>query len=372
LEKIGRKGSLLLEPAESWSPQDASEMYDVPSWGKGYFSVNEKGNVAVHPEKDPERSIDLKDLIDTLVLRGIALPILIRFAGILKQRLTEIHDAFATAIQEHKYNGKYCCVFPIKVNQQRQVVEEVLEFGKPYNFGLEAGSKPELLAVMALADNDTPIVCNGFKDDEYIEMAMLAQKIGRRIIPVVEKYTELALIRKYAEKVGVRPTIGIRAKLAARGSGRWKSSGGYRSKFGLSTTEVTRALEELKEWGMADCLKLIHFHLGSQITNIRQVKGCRERGGAALHRAVADRRDRPGVPGRGRRSGHRLRRFADRLRIERQLHAAGIRERRDLSRAECLRRRGRTASDDHYGERTGDRGVSQRACFQRVGCVGAG
>jgi arginine decarboxylase len=248
-------------------------MYDVPSWGKGYFSVNEKGNVAVHPEKDPERSIDLKDLIDTLVLRGIALPILIRFAGILKQRLTEIHDAFATAIQEHKYNGKYCCVFPIKVNQQRQVVEEVLEFGKPYKFGLEAGSKPELLAVMALADNDTPIVCNGFKDDEYIEMAMLAQKIGRRIIPVVEKYTELALIKKYAEKVGVRPTIGIRAKLAARGSGRWKSSGGYRSKFGLSTTEVTRALEELKEWGMADCLKLIHFHLGSQITNIRQVKG---------------------------------------------------------------------------------------------------
>ena len=163
--------------------------------------------------------------------------------------------------------------YPIKVNQQRQVVEEVLEFGKPYKFGLEAGSKPELLAVMALADNDTPIICNGFKDDEYIEMAMLAQKIGRKIIPVVEKYTELALIAKYAERVGVRPAIGIRAKLASRGSGRWKSSGGYRSKFGLSTTEVVKALEELKLLGMADCLKLLHFHLGSQITNIRQVKG---------------------------------------------------------------------------------------------------
>ena len=149
------------------------------------------------------------------------------------------------------------------MNQQRQVVEEVLEFGKPYKFGMEAGSKPELLAVMALADNDTPIICNGFKDDEYIEMAMLAQKVGRQIIPVVEKYTELALIAKYAEKIGVRPTIGIRAKLASRGSGRWKSSGGFRSKFGLTTTEVMRALEELRLWGMGDCLKLLHFHLGS-------------------------------------------------------------------------------------------------------------
>ncbi|MES1261609.1 MAG: biosynthetic arginine decarboxylase, partial [Acidobacteriota bacterium] len=226
-----------------------------------------------HPEKDPLRSINLKELVDTLVLRGIQLPILIRFAEILKHRLSELHDAFDVAIREHKYNGGYQCVYPIKVNQQRQVVEEVLEFGKPYNFGLEAGSKPELLAVMALADNDTPIICNGFKDDEYIEMAMLAQKIGRKIIPVVEKYTELPLIRKYSERVGVRPMIGIRAKLAARGSGRWKSSGGYRSKFGLSTTEVMRALKELEEWGMADCLKLLHFHLGSQITNIRQVKG---------------------------------------------------------------------------------------------------
>ncbi len=273
LEKNGRKGTLVLEPTDRWSAQDARDLYDVASWGKGYFSVSEEGHVLVHPEKDALRSIDLKKLIDTLLLRGIPLPILIRFAEILKHRLGEMHDAFETAITEHKYNGKYCLVYPIKVNQQRQVVEEVLEFGKPYGFGMEAGSKPELLAVMALVDNDTQIICNGFKDDEYIEMAMMAQKMGRKIIPVVEKYTELGLIEQYSARVGVRPTVGIRAKLASRGSGRWKSSGGYRSKFGLSITEALRALQELQLKGMGDCLKLLHFHLGSQITNIRQVKG---------------------------------------------------------------------------------------------------
>jgi len=273
LEKNGRKGSATLEATERWSLQDANDLYDIERWGKGYFSIHREGHVLVHPDKDPARSLDLKKLVDTLVLRGISLPILIRFTEILKHRLGEIHGAFQTAITEHKYNGRYCCVYPIKVNQQRQVVEEVLEFGKPYNFGLEAGSKPELLAVMAVASNETPIICNGFKDDEYIEMAMLAQKMGRQIIPVVEKYTELALILQYAEKIGVRPQIGMRVKLASRGSGRWKSSGGFRSKFGLTTTELMRALEELKLHGMADCFKLLHFHLGSQITNIRQVKG---------------------------------------------------------------------------------------------------
>src|SRR6185369_10082814 len=168
---------------------------------------------------------------------------------------------------------------PIKVNQQRQVVEEVLEFGRPYNFGLEAGSKPELLAVVAMTDNETPIICNGFKDAEFIEIAMMALKMGRKIIPVVEKYTELELILKTAEKLGVRPTIGMRVKLAARGSGRWQQSGGHRSKFGLTVSEILRALAELQERGMEDSFQLLHFHLGSQITNIRQIK-------AALNEAV--------------------------------------------------------------------------------------
>jgi arginine decarboxylase len=261
------------EPADRWSIAEAAELYDVASWGKGYFSVGANGHVWVHPDKDPSRAIDLKELVDNLQLRGISLPILIRFGEILKHRLGEIYQAFQNAITEHNYKSTYCCVYPIKVNQQRQVVEEVFEYGRPYKFGLEAGSKPELLAVLAIADNDTPIVCNGFKDDEYIEMAMLAKKIGRQIIPVVEKYTELDLILKHSARIGVRPVIGLRIKLASRGSGRWKSSGGYRSKFGLTVTEALRALEQLKSLGMEDCLQLMHFHLGSQITNIRQIKG---------------------------------------------------------------------------------------------------
>jgi arginine decarboxylase len=265
--------TMLDQEVQRWTATDAAELYDVSRWGKGYFSVSPEGHLLVHPTKDQSRSLDLKQLVDRLQLRGIDLPILIRFAGILKHRLGEINDAFASAINEHKYNGKYCCVYPIKVNQQRQVVEEVLRFGKPYNFGVEAGSKPELLAVVAMTDNETPIICNGFKDAEFIEMAMLAHKIGRKVIPVVEKYTELGLIMKFAEKVGVRPTFGMRVKLAARGSGRWQQSGGYRSKFGLTVTEILRALKELKERGMEDCFQLLHFHLGSQITNIRQIKG---------------------------------------------------------------------------------------------------
>src|SRR5579871_2427036 len=260
------------EPADRWSIAEAGELYDVASWGKGYFSIGNNGHVWVHPDKDPNRGIDLKELVDNLQLRAISLPILIRFGEILKHRLGEMHQAFQNAIAEHNYKSTYCCVYPIKVNQQRQVVEEVFEYGRKYKFGLEAGSKPELLAVLAIADNETPVICNGFKDDEYIEMVMLAKKIGRQIIPVVEKFTELDLIVKHSQRVGVRPVIGLRLKLASRGSGRWKSSGGYRSKFGLTVTEALQALDQLKACGMEDCIQLLHFHLGSQITNIRQIK----------------------------------------------------------------------------------------------------
>ena len=257
---------------EGWTTADATELYEIARWGQGYFAIGENGQVTIHPTKEPDRSIDLKQLVDDLERRGISLPTLIRFSDVLRHRLKDIAEAFQRAIAQHEYSGRYICVYPIKVNQQRQVVEEVLHFVRQYGFGLEAGSKPELLAVAALADNETPIICNGFKDAEFIEMAMLAQKIGRNIIPVVEKYTELDLILEYAEKVGVRPKIGMRVKLAARGGGRWQSSGGYRSKFGLTVGEILRGLEELKTRGMEDCFELLHFHLGSQIPNIRIVK----------------------------------------------------------------------------------------------------
>jgi arginine decarboxylase len=261
------------EPSDRWTVSDAKELYDIDRWGKGYFSVSAEGHVLVHPTRDPQSFVDLKKLIDTLVLRGIDPPILLRFPDILGNQIRELRDTFQAAIAEHNYQGGYCCVYPIKVNQQRHVVEEVHRYGRQFGFGLEAGSKPELLAVAAVADNSTPIICNGFKDDEYIEMCMLARKIGRDITPVVEKFTELELILKYAAQMGVRPAIGLRVKLASRGAGRWKSSGGYRSKFGLTVTEAVRAVETLKAAGMEDCLKLLHFHLGSQITNIRHIKG---------------------------------------------------------------------------------------------------
>ena len=260
------------EPSERWTVADARDLYDIDRWGKGYFSISESGHVLVHPTKDPRRYVDLKELVDTLVLRGIDPPLLLRFPQILGQQLREMWEVFDAAIRDHDYRGAYRCIYPIKVNQQRQVVEEIYQLGRQYGFGLEAGSKPELLAVMAIADNSTPIICNGFKDDEYIELCMLARKVGRNITPVVEKFTELDLILQKAEKLGVRPSIGLRIKLASRGAGRWKSSGGYRSKFGLTVTEAMRALETLKAFGMEDCLRLLHFHLGSQITNIRHIK----------------------------------------------------------------------------------------------------
>jgi arginine decarboxylase len=258
---------------DQWKVHDALETYEVRHWGKGYFGINDRGHVTVHPSKRPEQAIDLKDLVDQLQERGIQLPILIRFTDILRHRVTEIHDAFKAAIGEFGYQGQYICVYPIKVNQQRHVVEEIVDVGKDYQFGLEAGSKPELLAVLAVTNgNGAPIICNGFKDDEYIKMSVLARKLGKDIIPVVEKFTELDLIVRYAQEHNVRPVIGVRVKLAAKGAGRWRYSAGFRSKFGLTLTETLEAFEYLKQRGLEDCLQLVHFHLGSQITNIRSIK----------------------------------------------------------------------------------------------------
>jgi arginine decarboxylase len=261
-------------PDRTWTPQDSANLYGIRNWGGGYFSVSDAGTVAVHPTAEPQKTIDLKKLVDELRERDIQLPVLVRFTDILQHRVRQIADAFTKSIKDFDYKGRYRCVYPIKVNQQRHVVEEIHDFGKAYGFGLEAGSKPELLAVMAIVDdNDTPIICNGFKDDEFIEAVILATKIGKNIIPVVEKFSELELIVKYAKLHNVKPSIGVRVKLSARGAGRWESSGGVRSKFGLFVSEVIEALDFLRKHGMGDCLNLLHFHLGSQINNIRNIKG---------------------------------------------------------------------------------------------------
>ncbi len=267
------RSSATKELIRAWKVQESVELYGIRHWGQGYFNINRAGHVTVHPSKQSEPAIDLKELIDQLLTRGIGLPILLRFTDILRHRVGELADAFTQARKEAGYKGEYCCVYPIKVNQQRHVVEEILDFGKPFRFGIEAGSKPELLAVLAMTNgNDIPIICNGFKDDEFIKMVTLARKLGKNIIPVVEKFTELELIAKYASELEVRPVIGVRVKLASRGSGRWKSSAGYRSKFGLTLTEVLDAVEYLQSRDMADCLQLVHFHIGSQITNISKFK----------------------------------------------------------------------------------------------------
>ena len=267
------KAKQLVESIGNWTIKDSLELYRIKDWGENYFSVNEKGHITVNPDKGPKRSIDLMHLVDQLQTRGISLPILIRFSEILRNRLKEINQAFLNAVEEFDYRGKYSCIYPIKVNQQRHVVQEILDFGHEYDFGLEAGSKPELQAVLAITQGyDVPIICNGFKDDEFIEMVILSQKIGKNVIPVVERFAELELIVDYANRLEVIPKIGVRVKLASGGAGRWKSSAGYQSKFGLTSTEVLEALSYLSSRKMSKCLNLLHFHLGSQVTDIQKVK----------------------------------------------------------------------------------------------------
>ncbi len=262
----------IAEGTRTWSVSDSSDLYDVEKWGIGYFSIGPSGSLMVHPDRNRNQGVDLKEIVDRLQQRGYELPVLLRFNGILRDRLRELRDCFARAMEDSEYKGQYRCIFPVKVNQQREVIEKLIEYGVELGAGLEAGSKPELMAVAALCDPRMPIVCNGFKDDEFIQLAMICQKLGRTVIPVVEKFSELELILKHAAKLGVRPNIGIRVKLASRGQGRWQSSGGYRSKFGLTVSEVMRAVKRLESLDMADCFKLLHFHLGSQITNIRPIK----------------------------------------------------------------------------------------------------
>ena len=262
-----------------WTVNDSALLYGIADWGKGYVGVNTLGNITVMPTKEPGRQVDLHEIVQGLRERGVHTPVLLRFNDLLTHRLKEIRRAFDDAMVEHQYTGGYSCVYPIKVNQQRHVCEQIASLAVEMDFGLEAGSKPELLAVLGLSAtaggpgvNGMPIICNGFKDDEFIETVTLATKLGRNIIPVVEKWTELELIVKHAKKYNVRPKIGLRVKLSARGAGRWESSAGLRSKFGLFVSEILAAVEYLKKHEMLDCLNLLHCHVGSQLYDIRVFK----------------------------------------------------------------------------------------------------
>ncbi|MBP7359102.1 biosynthetic arginine decarboxylase [Xylanibacter oryzae] len=257
---------------KKWTIEDSKELYNINGWGTSYFGINEKGDVYVSPCKD-NAQIDLRDVMDDLSLRDVTAPVLLRFPDILDNRIERTSSCFKRAAEEYHYKGENFIIYPIKVNQMQPVVEEIITHGRKFNLGLEAGSKPELHAVIAVqCQSDALIICNGYKDQSYIELALLAQKMGKRIFIVVEKLNELEIIAREAKKLNVRPNLGIRIKLASAGSGKWEESGGDASKFGLTSSELLEALDILENKGMKDCLRLIHFHIGSQITKIRRIQ----------------------------------------------------------------------------------------------------
>jgi arginine decarboxylase len=259
---------------EAWTIESARTLYNIEGWGIGYFDINEHGHVVVRPDADnPARELDLFELANDLEAQGVGLPLLLRFSDILRSRIESLTERFDRAIREYEYTGGYTTVFPIKVNQQRHVVEEIVEFGKDSGVGLECGSKPELQAVLALAEHtDHLIVCNGYKDEEFMRLALMGQKLGHKVFIVIEQLSEVDVLLQVADELGVNPTAGVRIKLHSEGSGRWAKSGGEKSKFGLSTAQLVKLVDRLRDAGRLDVIKLIHFHLGSQITDIRYIK----------------------------------------------------------------------------------------------------
>jgi arginine decarboxylase len=257
-----------------WTTQKSAEIYQIRGWGEPYFSISERGTVVVSPDPEkPERKIDLFELVGDLEARGLDMPLLIRFSDVLKDRIRRLNECFGKAIKEYDYPGAYRGVFPVKVNQQKHLIDEVVEFGAPWQYGLEAGSKPELLiALSAISDPNGLIICNGYKDHKYIETALLAQRFGKTVIVVLERIEELDFALKAAERTGIRPTLGIRAKLSSRGIGRWKNSAGDRAKFGLTISEIVEVCDRLGARDMLDCIQLLHFHIGSQISSINPIK----------------------------------------------------------------------------------------------------
>lgn len=255
-----------------WRIDDSTELYNINGWGLKYFSINDKGHVAVTP-REGFASVDLKEVMDELQVRDVTAPVLLRFPDILDNRIEKISRCFRQAADEYGYTAQSFTIYPIKVNQMRPVVEEIVSHGRKFNIGLEAGSKPELHAVLAtnIADNAL-IICNGYKDEKFVELALLAQKMGRRIFLVVEKLNELTLIADIAKRLKIVPNVGIRIKLSSAGAGKWEESGGDQSKFGLNSSELLQALDFLTSHKMTECLRLVHFHIGSQVTKIRRIK----------------------------------------------------------------------------------------------------
>ncbi|HEX7939809.1 MAG TPA: biosynthetic arginine decarboxylase, partial [Gemmatimonadaceae bacterium] len=258
----------------AWSIEQSKAVYNLDGWSAGFFDVNTAGHVVVRPDlQHPERELDLFEVARDLEEQGVQLPVLLRFSDILRSRLDALSERFVNAQQEYNYNGGYTTVFPIKVNQQRHVVEEIVEFGSKHGVGLECGSKPELQAVLGLADHTNHlIICNGYKDEEFMRLALMGQKLGHQVFVVIEQLSEIDVLIQVAQELDVKPTAGIRIKLASRGFGRWKESGGEKSKFGLHSADLMAAIEKLRAADKLDWIKLIHFHLGSQITDIRYIK----------------------------------------------------------------------------------------------------
>ncbi|CAF0701973.1 Biosynthetic arginine decarboxylase [Candidatus Methylacidithermus pantelleriae] len=263
----------MTKSSSAWGPGQSAQLYGVTGWGAGYFSVNARGHVSVRPVGENGPELDLWEVVEASLHRGLELPILLRFQDLLRHRVQELHRVFEEAAQEAGYQGGYQAVFPIKVNQLREVVEEILDAGAPYHHGLEVGSKPELFAALAMhRDPESLIVCNGYKDRAFIEAALLGRKLGKRIFLVVEKLEELPTILSASQSLGVQPLLGIRLKLSTKGQGRWARSGGEEAKFGLSTAELLQALRWIEECGMIHGVELLHFHIGSQIPDILAIK----------------------------------------------------------------------------------------------------
>ena len=264
----------LKEEKSAWSIENAKALYNIEGWGAGYFDVSEGGRVIVRPDRDhPDRVLDLFDLAKDLEEQGVALPVLLRFSDILRSRIESLSERFQGAIREFEYGGGYTTVYPIKVNQQRHVVEEIVQFGAAHGVGLECGSKPELQAVLGLTESSEHlIVCNGYKDEEFMRLALMGQKLGHRVFIVVEQLSEVDVLLAAADDLGVRPAVGVRIKLSSEGAGRWAQSGGEKSKFGLNAAQLMKLIERLRAADRLDLLTLLHFHIGSQVTDIRYIK----------------------------------------------------------------------------------------------------